>query len=158
MAETSLAALIAVAVEEGDGERGGVQPVVVGGDAEGRDRQRQHQQHAAGAKRGRFREQLDQRAPPAGYVEAVHEGGKALVALARLPGAAEQGKVDPGIEPEKEPPQIRAPILWEQVAQGYLPCRSAGGSRREKGILPDPRPSGQYSEEANVREGEREFG
>ena len=86
--DAARADLVAVAVEEGDRELGFLQPVVVGGLAEGRDRERQHQDQPAGAERQPLRDRLDQvPAPPAGDVEAVHEGGEALVKLAP-PGAA----------------------------------------------------------------------
>ena len=68
--DAAAADLVAVAVEEGDGELGFLQPVVVGGLAERRDRERQHQHQAAGAERRHLRERLDQQpAPPAGDVE-----------------------------------------------------------------------------------------
>ena len=78
---------IAVAVEEGHREIGFLQPVLVGGFAEGRDRERQHQHQAAEAERGGFRQRLDEHpALPAADIEAVHEGRVALVELARALG------------------------------------------------------------------------
>ena len=54
--DAALADLVAVAVEEGDREIGFLQPVVVGGLAEGGHRERQHQHEADGAERGAFGE------------------------------------------------------------------------------------------------------
>ena len=81
--DAAAADLVAIAVEEGDGEFRLLEPLVVRGLAERRDGERQHEHEAAGAKR-RPSENISTRPPaPAGDVEAVHEGGEALVELAR---------------------------------------------------------------------------
>ena len=72
--DAAAADLVAVAVEERDGEFGFLQPVFVRGLAERGDGKRQHEQEAAGAKRRRFRQRLDDEpAPPAGDMETVHD-------------------------------------------------------------------------------------
>ena len=100
VADAARADLVAVAVEEGHREFGLLQPVAVGGLAEGRDGERQHQHGADGAEGGGFRDELVEPAPPAGDVEAVHEGGKALIGLAQAGEAAEQAGIDAGVEAE----------------------------------------------------------
>ena len=69
--------------------------------------------NAGRAERGAFRHQFDEPAPPAGDVEAVHEGGEALIALARVGGAAEQAEVDPGVEPQHQLLEVGLPVLGE---------------------------------------------
>ena len=77
---------IAVAVEERHREIGFLQPVVVGGFAKRRHRQRQHQDQAAEADGGGFRQRLDEHpALPAADIEAVHEGRVALIEFAQRP-------------------------------------------------------------------------
>ena len=44
---------------------------------------------------------IEEPAPPAGDVEAVHDGGEALVKLARPLAAQEHGEVDARIEVEQ---------------------------------------------------------
>ena len=84
----------AVAVEEGHREVGLLQPVVIGGFAERRDRQRQHQDQAAEADGGGFRQRLDEHpALPAADIEAVHEGRVALVEFAQALARREQRRV-----------------------------------------------------------------
>ena len=56
---------------------------------------------AGGAERGGFRDELVEPARPAGDVEAVHEGGKALIGLAQAGEAAEQPGIDAGVEAEQ---------------------------------------------------------
>ncbi len=46
-------------------------------------------------------------------MEAVHEGGEALIDLARAGGAAEQAEIDPGVEPEHVLLEIGLPVLGE---------------------------------------------
>ena len=76
--------LVAVAVEEGDRELGLLQPVVVGGLAE--RRAPPAPASAPGRRRRAWRPPTavsTSPAPPAGDVEAVHEGGEPLVDLAQ---------------------------------------------------------------------------
>ena len=110
--------LVAVAVEEGHRQLRLLQPVVVGGLVEGRDRERQQQHGAGGAQGGGFRDELVEPAPPAGDVEAVHEGGKALIGLAQAREAAEQPGIDAGVEAEQQLLDFRLPIGRKKVAQG----------------------------------------
>ena len=81
--DAARADFVAVAVEESDGEFGFLQPIVVRGLAEGRDREREHHHQAAGAERERLRQRLDEiPTPPARDMEAVHEYREALIKLA----------------------------------------------------------------------------
>ena len=66
--------LIAVAIEEGHRQFGFFQPVIVRGFTECRHRQRQHHDQADSAERCAFRHDFIEAAPPAGDVEAIHEG------------------------------------------------------------------------------------
>ena len=75
---------IAVAIEESHREIGFLQPVVVGGLAKRRHRQRQHQDQAAKPDGGGFRQRFDEDpALPAADIEAVHEGRISLKEFAR---------------------------------------------------------------------------
>ena len=77
---------------------------------------------AAGAERRALRQRLDERpAPPAGDVEAVHEGGEALVEFARPRAGLEHGGIDARVEIEQEALELRLPILGEVLAQGTRP-------------------------------------
>ena len=110
--------LVTVAVEEGDGELRFLQPVVVGGLVEGRDRQCQHQDQAAGAQRCDFREEFDGQAPPPGNMETVHEGGEPLVILPQPGSGMEHRRIQPRIQVEQEPPEPRPPVVRQQIGQG----------------------------------------
>ena len=101
---------VAVAVEEGDGEVGFLQPVVVGSLAKRGDRQRQHQDEAAEPDGGGFRHRLDEHpALPAADIEAVHEGRVALVELAQALGRREQRGVDARIDVQHHVPELFLP-------------------------------------------------
>ena len=72
--DAARAHLVAEAIEEGDRELGLLQPIVIRGFAERRDRERQHHHHPAKTEGRAFRQRLDHRpAPPAGDMEPVHE-------------------------------------------------------------------------------------
>lgn len=87
MLDASAADDVAVAIQEGHREVGFLQPVLVRGLAEGRYRQRQHQDQAAEPDGGRFRQRLDEDpALPTADIEAVHEGREPLIEFA-YPGA-----------------------------------------------------------------------
>ena len=82
--DAAVADRVAVAVEKRHREIGFLQPVVVGGFAECRHRQRQHQQHAAEPQRRCLGQGFDEDpAFPAADIEAVHERGEPLIELAR---------------------------------------------------------------------------
>ncbi len=139
VADAARADLVAVAVEEGDGELGLLQPVVVGSLAKGRDRQRQHQDEPAGSQRPGFRQQLDGKPPPAGDVEAVHVGGEPLVELAQPGEGAENRRIEPGVEVQQQPLELRLPVLLKQVAQAKIPRISAPwGELRPRRLHPVP--------------------
>ena len=100
--DAAAADLVAVAVEEGHRELGLLQPVLVGGLAERRAGERQHQHEAAEAHGGHFRQRLDDEpAPPSRDMEAVHDVAVTLERLARQPEAAEQPEVEAGVEIEE---------------------------------------------------------
>ena len=107
----------AVAVEERHREVGLLQPVVIGGFAERRDRQRQHQDQPAEADGGGFRQRLDEDpALPAADIEAVHEGGIALVEFAQALARREQRRVDTRIQVQKEIPDLLLPVWRYDLA------------------------------------------
>jgi hypothetical protein len=61
-------------------------------------------------------------------MEAVHEGGKALIALAQTGEAAENAEIDPRIQPEQVPFDTGLPVLGEKIAQAQpLMILEAGG-------------------------------
>ena len=84
--DAALADLVAVAVEEGDGEIV-LRAPVAGGLLEGGQRERQHDDRAGGAQRDAFAEQLDDAAPPAGDAEAAEEDRQVFPDLAGLEAA-----------------------------------------------------------------------
>ena len=126
--DAARADLVAVAVEEGDGELRLLEPVVVGGLAEGRDRERQHDDEPAGAERHPLRDGLDREAAHAGDVEAVHEGREALVGLARRAPGLEHAEVEARIEVEQQPLELRLPAGRIEVAQQGRPCGVAAAN------------------------------
>ena len=108
---------IAVAVEERHREIGFLQPVVVGGFAKRRHRQRQHQDQTAESDGGGFRQRLDEDpALPAADIEAVHEGREALIEFARALAGREQRGVDARIEVQHEMPELLLPFGWYDLA------------------------------------------
>jgi hypothetical protein len=50
-------------------------------------------------------------------MEAVHEGGEALIGLARHAAALEQREVDARIQIEQQAPEFRLPVERVEVAQ-----------------------------------------
>jgi hypothetical protein len=136
--DAARADLVAEAVEEGDRKLGLLQPILVGGLAEGRHRQRQHQDKAATAERGSLGDRLDEQpAPPARHMEPVHEDGVALIKLASPGPGLVDAKVDARIEVEQNPAQPRLPVvalgIVKKVAQSVLSSaksRPAGRIRR----------------------------
>ena len=138
--DAARADLVAVAVEEGDGELGLLQPVLVGGLAERRDRQRQHDDEAAGAHGGGFRQRLDEHpAPPAGDVEAVHDGGEALPRLAKLAPGREQAGIDARVGAQEEAAELRLPLLLRIFG---VEVAHRGPGKQESG---PGRPSGTFT-------------
>ena len=140
--DAAVADFVAVAVEKGDGEFGFLQPVVVGGVAERRNRERQHQHQPAGPQRRRLRERLDQQpAPPAGDVEAVHEGGVALVEFARPFPALEHRGIDAGVDIQHQPLELRLPVagIGEHVLQRKV-LPESGSARVDSAVLADKGP------------------
>ena len=130
--DAARADLVAVAVEEGDGELGLLHPVVVRGLAEGRDRERQHHDQAAGAEREPLRDRLDEvPAPPAGDVEPVHEDGEALVKLAPPGLGLVEAEIDARIEIEQETAQPHPPVRsapWRRSRARGLGRNRLGGA------------------------------
>ena len=117
---------IVVAVEEGHREIGLLQPVVVRGLVKSGDRERQHQQHAAEADGGGFRQRLDEHpALPAPDIEAVHERREAFVEFAQAAPGREQGGVDARVEVQQEMPELLLPVIGYDVAHRN-PCLQRG--------------------------------
>ena len=134
--DAAAADLVAVAVEEGHRELGLLQPVLVGGLAERRAGERQHQHEAAEAHGGHFRQRLDDEPPPPSRdMEAVHDVAVALECLARQAEAAEQPEVEAGIEVEQgildpgDEPRLRqdqrSAHLARRRIRAALPCGPA---------------------------------
>ncbi len=123
---------IAVTVEEGHGEIGFLQPVVVGGFAKGRNGERQHQDQPAEADGGGFRQGLDEDpALPAADIEAVHEGGVALIELAQALAGREQRRVDARVEIQHPVPDFPLPFRWHDLAhRGPWSVRKRSNTRR----------------------------
>ena len=108
---------IAVAVEERHREIGFLQPVVVGGFAERRHRERQHQDQPAEPDGGGFRQRLDEHpALPAADIEAVHEGRVPLVEFARALAGREQRRIDARVEVQQEVLDLLLPSRWNDLA------------------------------------------
>src|SRR4029077_14585702 len=63
-----------------------------------------------------------------GDMEAVHEGGKALVAFAQAGEAAENAEIDPRVQPEQAALDAGLPVLGEKIAQA-LTAHDSGGRR-----------------------------
>ncbi len=105
MLDPARADLIAVAIEKLHREFRLLQPVLVLGLVEGRQREREREHQAAGPERRRFGGRFHQHpALPARNMEPVHEGDEALIQLARPAPGLEQPGIDPGIEIEEKPP------------------------------------------------------
>ena len=103
---------VAVAVEKRHREIGFLQPVVVGGFAKRRHRQRQHQDQAAEPDGGGFRQRFDEDpALPAADIEAVHEGREPLIEFARALAGGEQRGVDARIEIQHPVPDLLLPVV-----------------------------------------------
>src|SRR5262249_61464588 len=77
---------------------------------------------AAGTQGRSFGEDFDRDAPPAPDMEAVHEGGEALVIFPRPGAGAEHRRIDAGVEIEQEALESRLPVVGKQLAQS--PCLS----------------------------------
>src|SRR6202171_1932041 len=125
-------------------EFGFFQPVVVGGLAKGRHRQRQHQDQAAEPYRGGFGSRLDEYpAFPAADVESVHERRISLIELARALAGGEQRRVDARIEVQQPVPDFPVPFWWYDLAHrdpwsvrsaqapGWAPLRRLAGILRQ---------------------------
>src|SRR4029077_15291948 len=63
-----------------------------------------------------------------GDMEAVHEGGKALVGFAQAGEAAENAEIDPRVQPEQAALDAGLPVLGEKIAQA-LTAHDSGGRR-----------------------------
>ena len=102
VADAAFAELVAVAVEEDDGELALLDPVLVRGFAERGHREREQRDRADAAEREAFRDHLDAEFLEAADVEAVHEGGEVVVARAQVHAHFEQRVVDARVEVEQE--------------------------------------------------------
>ncbi len=98
--DAAAADLLAVAVEEGDRELLRLQPVLVGL-LEGRDGEREHDDAAGRAEGGRFARQVQNNAERAAGAELVDGPGIGFPQVREAAPALEQGRVQPGVEPER---------------------------------------------------------
>ena len=129
--DAAVADFVAVAVEEGDGEIGFLQPVVVGGLAESRNREYQQQEQSAGAERRHFRQWLDQHpTPPAGDVEAIHGRGEALIEFPRPLAGLKDRKIDAGVDIEQQPLELGPPVVARigEHVRHYRALRKSAGT------------------------------
>ena len=121
MFDAAAADRIAVAIEERHREIGFLQPVLVGGFAERRLCQRQQEDETAEAQGCSFRQRLDDDpALPMADIEAVHEGGEALIKFPRAGRRGEQGRIDARIEIQQDMPDSLLPIGGQVVAHQGL--------------------------------------
>ena len=117
---------IAVAVEEGHRQVGLLQPVLVGGFAEGGHREREQQDQPAEPDGGGFRQRLDEDpALPAADIEAVHEGRVALIELACALARREQGGVDARVQIQKEIPEFLLHMRRYDLARHWNSSRAS---------------------------------
>src|SRR5207248_3949070 len=121
VADAARADFIAVAIEEGDRKLGPLQPVLVGGLAERRDRECKHDNETASAERKGFRDPFDQRpASPPRHMEPVHDHGITLIKLAPPPAGEVDSEVDACVEVEQEAAKAHLPsrlvLVVKQVA------------------------------------------
>ena len=135
--DAARADLVSVAIEEGHRQFGFFQPVIVRRFAECRDRQREHHDQADSAEGRPFRHDFIEAAPPAGDVEAIHEGRETLIGLAQAGGAAEDAEIDPCVQPEQEPLDVGLPVLGKQIAQSCVARKFNAGGLPARGILAD---------------------
>ena len=95
--DAALADLVALAVEEGDGEIVLRAPVALGLDESG-ERQRQHDDAPGRAHREAFAEHLERCALPAGVAEAAEEYGERFPDLAGLEAGLVERRIDPRVD------------------------------------------------------------
>ncbi|CEG08486.1 hypothetical protein BN961_01902 [Afipia felis] len=126
MLDAAAADRIVIAVEEGDREVRLLQPVLVGGLAEGGDGEREHQNAAGQANRRHLRQRFDEHpALPAADIEAVHERRIALIEFAQATARGEQRGIETRIEVQKEIPDPLHPLAGYDLAhQNFLNRRS----------------------------------
>ena len=114
--DAALADLVAVAVEEGDGEIALVAPVAAGF-VESRHSQRQHQHRAGRAHRGAFAQQLGHRPAPAADAEAPEEDGERFPDLAGLEATLVERRIDPRVDCQ-QPAGFRA-SWWASLGRVF---------------------------------------
>jgi len=116
MLDAAAADDVAVAVEERDRELRLLQPVVVAGVVECRHRERQHEDQAGRPDGRPLGGDFDQPPPPAGHVEAIHEGGVALVDIGQPASGLEQRAIDARVRCEQDMPEPLPPAWASGVA------------------------------------------
>ena len=130
MLDAAAADRIAVAVEKGHREIRFLEPVFVGGLAEGGDSQRQEHDQAGQPQRRGLRQRLNEHpAFPAADIKAIHERRKAFVEFAQAPAGGEQAGIDACIEvqhPVLDPP---SPFRWYDAHPVPLIVGNASSAR-----------------------------
>ena len=116
--------LIAVAIEEGDGEIGAFQPVLVGGRLERRLRQRQQQHKADEADVGGLAGEVEAKLGEPAQPQPLGSGGDAAERPQRAPSRGEHRGIDERVEGEQAPAH-GAPNFCESG-----PAGQAGSSLR----------------------------
>ena len=118
MLDAALADLIAVAIQEGDGEIALLEPVALAGHLKGRTGQRRHDDQADETEGQRLAGELHAEPGETRDVEPLHEGGEILVHLARAPAAVEQARIDERVRRQQNAPDAlderRGPETLEQ--------------------------------------------
>ncbi len=118
--DATMADLIAVAIEEGDGEIALGAPVPLRL-LEGRQRQRQHQHGAGSPERQALAGQFDENALEAAHAKATEEDGDLFPRLCGPKTEVPDCRIDPGIETQQGMPQARPVIVLRGLTQNDCP-------------------------------------
>ena len=132
MQDTALANLVAVAVKERHGEIVARAPVLFRL-VKGRDGQRQHDHGTDRAPGECFAKNFENRAPPAGDMEAAEEDGGVFPEFGKAKAQLVKGRIDPGIKSKQRRDLESLAFLaglW-LVPSNFLPALCSAISSRE---------------------------